>query len=102
MAATNVTTACNSPLQDLPEDVLHRVLVGVRLDDHAATAAACKSFRAVIHGPQFLRRRQEYGFAERAIVMVEAERTTGILKVRMAPKSEVASIVVGKGGAKHM
>lgn len=102
MAATNTT---GSPLQDLPEDVLHRVLVGLCLDDHTATAAACKTFRAVIHGPQFLRRRQEYGFAERAIVLVEherssvngiASRSTDSLKVRMAHKSGAASISIGR------
>ena len=54
----------------LPEDVLQRVLLGVSRDDHVATAAACRAFRAVIRGPRFLRLRREYGFAERRIIFV--------------------------------
>jgi len=54
----------------LPDDVLQRVLLGVALDDHDATAAACRAFRAVVRGPQFLRLRSEYGFAERRIIFV--------------------------------
>ena len=59
-----------SSFMALPDDVLQRVLLGVALDDHDATAAACRAFRDVIRGPRFLRLRQEYGFAERRIIFV--------------------------------
>ena len=62
--------ATNSSFTALPDDVLQRVLVGVALDDQLATAAACRAFRDVIRGPKFLHLRQEYGFAERGIVLV--------------------------------
>ena len=58
-------------LQTLPDDIQQRVLAGVPLDDHQATAAACKAFRAVIRGPNFLALRRRYGFAERGVVVVE-------------------------------
>ena len=57
-------------LTALPSDCLQRVLLGVALDDHDATAAACRAFRAVIRGPRFLRLRREYGFAERRIILL--------------------------------
>jgi len=60
----------SSSFTALPDDVLQRVLLGVALDDHLATAAACRAFRAVIRGPRFLRLRREYGFAERGIFLV--------------------------------
>ena len=60
----------SSSFTALPDDVLQRVLVGVLLDDHDATAAACRAFRAVIRGPRFHRLRREYGFAERGIILV--------------------------------
>ena len=41
-------------LQTLPDDIQQRVLAGIPLDDHQATASACKAFRAVIRGPKFL------------------------------------------------
>ena len=50
-------------LQTLPDDIQQRVLAGVPLDDHQATAAACKAFRAVIRGPNFLALRRRYGFS---------------------------------------
>ena len=62
--------ATDSSFTALPDDVLQRVLLGVALDDHDATAAACRAFRAVIRGPRFLRLRREYGFAERGIILV--------------------------------
>ena len=62
--------AMNSSFTALPDDVLQRVLVGVALDDHDATAAACRAFRDVIRGPRFLRLRREYGTAERGIIIV--------------------------------
>ena len=58
-------------LQTLPDDIQQRVLAGVPLDDHQATAAACKAFRAVIRGPNFLALRRRYGFSERGVVVVE-------------------------------
>ena len=45
--------ATASSFTALPDDVLQRVLLGVALDDHDATAAACRAFRAVIRGPRF-------------------------------------------------
>ena len=60
----------SSSFTALPDDVLQRVLVGVLLDDHPATAAACRAFRDVIRGPRFHRLRREYGFAERGIILV--------------------------------
>ena len=69
-------TTASSPLLDLPEDLLLRVLVGVPLADHGATAATCGAFRAVMSGPRFLRSRQNWGFAERGVVLVETERWT--------------------------
>ena len=63
-----------SAFQTLPEDLLHRILVGVPLDDHRATVSVCRAFRDVINGPKFLALRQRYGFAERGIAFF---RTTG-------------------------
>ena len=63
------TTTTSSPLLDLPDDLLLRVLVGVPRADHGATAAACGAFRAVMSGPRFLRLRREFGFAERAVLL---------------------------------
>ena len=40
--------ATDSSFTALPDDVLQRVLLGVALDDHDATAAACRAFRDVI------------------------------------------------------
>ena len=60
----------SSSFTALPDDVLQRVLLGVALDDHDATAAACRAFRDVIRGPRFLRLRREYGFAERRVIIV--------------------------------
>ena len=62
--------ATASSFTALPDDVLNRVLLGVALDDHDATAAACRAFRDVIRGPKFLHLRQEYGFAERCMTLV--------------------------------
>ena len=62
--------ATASSFTALPDDVLNRVLLGVTLDDHDATAAACRAFRDVIRGPKFLHLRQEYGFAERCMILV--------------------------------
>ena len=59
MATTN-----NSPFRTLNDDVLRRLLSGVPLDDHDATAAACRAFRAVIRGPLFPELRRRYGLAE--------------------------------------
>ena len=58
-------------LQTLPDDIQQRVLAGIPLDDHQATASACKAFRAVIRGPNFLALRRRYGFSERGVVVVE-------------------------------
>ena len=63
-------TTTISSFTALPDDVLQRVLLGVLLDDHVATAAGCRAFRDVIRGPRFLRLRREYGFAERSMILV--------------------------------
>ena len=83
----------NSSLHTLPDDVLQRVLAGVPLEDQQATAAACRVFRKVITGPQFLGLRQRYGFAERGIVLVNTSEGVGddTLRVRMAHKSGVVA-----------
>ena len=70
-----------SSFMALPDDVLQRVLVGVLLDDHPATAAACRAFRDVIRGPRFHRLRREYGFAERRILLVAHMVPEGIVIV---------------------
>ena len=67
-AATNTDI---SLLLDLPDDPRLRVLVGVPLDDHRALAASCRSLRAVMHAPQFLRARKQWRFAERRVVYVK-------------------------------
>jgi hypothetical protein len=87
MATTSFFTA-------LPDDVLQRVLLGVALDDQDATATACRAFRAVIRGPQFLRLRREYGFAERRIILVAHSDDEGPLEIRFPgkPRIVVASI----------
>ena len=83
----------------LPEDVLQRVLLGVALDDHDATAAACRAFRAVIRGPQFFRLRREYGFAERGIILVgQRDINSGPLEIHVAGiHGAVASVPEGLG-----
>ena len=50
-----------SLLLALPSDVLQRLLAGIPLADHKSTAAACRTFRAVITDPRFIARRLEYG-----------------------------------------
>ena len=84
-------TTTISSFTALPDDVLQRVLLGVPLDDHLVTAAACRTFRDVIRGPRFLRLRREYGFAERSMILVG--QRTGYIR---APKE---IFVVGKRGA---
>ena len=79
-------TTTISSFTALPDDVLQRVLVGVLLDDHPATAAACQAFRAVIRGPRFLRLRREYGFAERRIILVAHSDDEGPLEIRLPGK----------------
>ena len=68
-----MATAISSPFATLPDDLQQRVLAGIPLDDQQATAAACKAFRAVIHGPKFLALRRRYGFAEGGVVVVESK-----------------------------
>ena len=46
-----------SLLLALPSDVLQRLLAGIPLADHKSTAAACRTFRAVITDPRFIARR---------------------------------------------
>ena len=84
--------ATDSSFTALPDDVLQRVLVGVALDDHDATAAACRAFRDVIRGPKFLHLRQEYGFAERCMILV------GQRDINVADRP-LEIIVAGKPGA---
>ena len=88
-----------SPLQALPDDVLRRLLAGVPFLDHGATAAACRAFRAVINGPQFLALRQRHGFAEHDIVIVGGSAFVGEeVKIRTARTSGVRlSINDGEG-----
>ena len=57
-------------IQTLPDDIQQRVLAGVPLDDHRATASVCRAFRDVINGPNFPALRQRYGFAERGVVVL--------------------------------
>ena len=83
--------AMNSSFTALPDDVLQRVLVGVLLDDHPATAAACQAFRAVIRGPRFLRLRREYGFAERRILLVAHSDHEGPLEIRVPGKPRIVA-----------
>ena len=77
--------ATASSFTALPDDVLQRVLLGVALDDHDATAAACRAFRDVIRGPRFLRLRREYGFAERR-VMIVCQRFPDTVEIHVAGK----------------
>ena len=85
----------SSPFQTLPDDVLQRVLAGVPLDDHQATAATCQAFRAVLHGPRFLALRQRYGFAERGIVLVGPNRIRGNVSIRLAHQNGQLAIISG-------
>ena len=78
----------------LPDDVLQRVLLGVALDDHDATAAACRAFRKVIRGPQFPALRRRYGFAERGIILV-GEGDGETLEVHVAGKHGAAILIGG-------
>ena len=81
--------ASGSPLQSLPDDVLRRLLAGVSFLDHGATAVACRAFRAVINGPQFLALRRRYGFAEHDLVIVGGNYSGygAVLKIRTARPS---------------
>ena len=90
--------ATNSlPFQDLPHDVLQRVLAGVLRDDHKATAACCKAFRAVIRDPRYQALRQVHGFAQRGIVVVASP--TGVaqkpLRIQVAHKRGVLASFSG-------
>ena len=87
----------------LPEDVLQRVLLGVARDDHDATAAACRAFRAVIRGPRFLRLRREYGFAERGIILVGHSDDEGPLEIRSIhfPNIQVVASIDRERGKLH-
>ena len=76
--------ATDSPFTALPDDVLQRVLVGVALDDHDATAAACRAFCDIIRGPRFLRLRREYGFAERGVILVGRDDDEAPLEIYVA------------------
>ena len=93
------TPPSGSPLQALPDDVLRRLLAGVPFLDHGATAAACRAFRAVINGPQFLALRRRFGFVEHEIVIVGGSAFVGEeLKIRTAHTSGVRlSINDGEG-----
>jgi len=57
------------PILTLPAQLLPRVLAGIPLADHRATAAACRAFRAVITDPQFPAVRRGHGLRERGIVV---------------------------------
>ena len=93
-------------LTALPSDCLQRVLLGVALDDHDATAAACRAFRAVIRGPRFLRLRREYGFAERRIILLGqcyGEGSRGFVEIHVAGKhgaiASIPGLKIGFSGA---
>ena len=86
-------------LQTLPDDIQQRVLAGVPLDDHQATASACKAFRAVIRGPNFLALRRRYGFSERGVVVVE-NTTAPAMSLKVITSGITTSIVKGiRGGS---
>ena len=78
-----------STFLNLPNDLLSRILVGVPLDDHRATASVCRAFRDVINGPNFPALRQRYGFAERGVVLVGVGRLDDDVSIRLAHKSGV-------------
>ena len=88
--------AMNSSFTALPDDVLQRVLVGVALDDHDATAAACRAFRDVIRGPRYPALRRGYGFAERGIILVRSREIFGPSGAYLGP---VEIHVASKHGA---
>jgi len=79
-----MTTICS--FTALPDDVLQRVLVGVLLDDHPATAAACRAFRDVIRGPQFPALRRRYGFAERGMIFFGQKTCSATMEIHVAGK----------------
>ena len=84
-----------SPFTALPDDVLQRVLLGVALDDHDATAAACRAFRDVIRGPRFLRLRREYGFAERGVILVGRDDDEEPLEIHVAGNHRAMAVIEG-------
>ena len=88
--------AMNSSFTALPDDVLQRVLLGVPLDDHDATAAACRAFRDVIRGPRYPALRRGYGFAERGIILVRSREIFGPSGAYLGP---VEIHVASKHGA---
>ena len=92
--------ASGSPLQSLPDDVLRRLLAGVPFLDHGATAVACRAFRAVINGPQFLALRRRYGFAEHDLVIVGGNYSGygEDLKIRTARPSGLRLSINDGGG----
>ena len=84
-----------SSFMALPDDVLQRVLVGVLLDDHPATAAACRAFRKVIRGPQFFRLRQEYGFAEQGMIFFGQRPCSAKMEIHVAGKHGAVAVIEG-------
>ena len=82
------------PILTLPAQLLPRVLAGIPLADHRATAAACRAFRAVITDPQFPAVRRGHGLRERGIVVVQNEFfTEPPIEIRLASnRAVVASI----------
>ena len=89
-------TTTNSSFTALPDDVLQRVLLGVALDDHDATAAALSAFAGRL-GPRFLRLRREHeSFAERRVIIVGQDATTmRILEIFVAGIHGAASVPEG-------
>ena len=85
----------SSSFTALPDDVLQRVLLGVALDDHDATAAACRAFRDVIRGPRFLRLRREYGFAERGVILVGRDDDEEPLEIHVAGNHRAMAVIEG-------
>ena len=85
----------SSSFTALPDDVLQRVLLGVALDDHDATAAACRAFRDVIRGPRFLRLRREYGFAERGVILVSQDYDEEPLEIHEAGNHRAMAVIEG-------
>ena len=78
------------PILTLPAQLLPRVLAGIPLADHRATAAACRAFRAVITDPQFPAARRGHGLRERGIVVATSDGRSRI-EIRVASTTGVVA-----------
>ena len=86
--------ATNSSFTALPDDVLQRVLVGVALDDHDATAAACRAFCDIIRGPQFPALRE-------AVLPAQAQEPRATNHVTKDPTRGGRRVVIVEGDAQQ-